>query len=213
MKTITEHLREIVGDDLVVYDSLQRGVLNLRSYARSIRHELELRRQEKVDVATMAVALSRIEKQIQRSDPLTPLIKIRDLTTQSPLCEVTYPKDTLVASDLEQLSGQLRKDSKDFVVVTQGFREVTIVAPSRHKQFILESVQATSTYQKDDLCAATVHFADEYLEVPNFIYVVLARLAVNKVNIIEIVSTTTELSLIIQKEDMETVNTSLQKLL
>jgi aspartokinase len=213
MQTITNHLREHVRNDLVIYEAMQRGVLNLRAYARTIRKDIEAQRLEKVDVATLAVGLSRIEKEIQLTDPLSPPIKIRDLTTQSPLCEVTYLKDAVVASQLEQLSSQLRKDSKDFVVVTQGFREVTIVAPSRYKQSILDYIEATSTYQKDDLCAATVHFAESYLDVPNFIYVVLARLAVHKVNIIEIVSTTTELSLIIQKDDMETVNNSLQKLL
>lgn len=213
MKTITDHVRQHVANDLIIYDALYRGVLNLRAYARQIRSDIELARGEKVDIATLAVALSRIEKEIQKDSPLMPAIKLRDLTIQTPLCEVTYLKDLIVTDHLERLSTSLRTDSKDFVVVTQGFREVTIIAPSRHEAHITSSILAEPIYKKRDLCAVTVHFSEEYLDVPNFIYIVLAQLAVHKVNIIEVVSTTTELSLIVDKDDIQTVNDNLRKFL
>lgn len=213
MRTITDTLRGYVTNDVIVYDALHRGVLNLRAYAREIRPNIEEDRGEKVDLATLAVALSRIEKEIQTETPLMPPIKLRDLTIQTPLCEVTYLKDLIIATELEKLSSKLRSDSKDFVVVTQGFREVTIIAPSRHEDYIRDSIALKPIYTQNDLCAVTVHFSEEYLDVPNFIYVVLAQLAVHKVNIIEVVSTATELSLIVDKDDIETVNSDLRKFL
>ena len=213
MKTTTDHIRDYVGGDLIAYEALQAGTLNLRAYARTIKSSIEDERHEKVDVATMAVALSRIEIELQAKDPITPRLQLDDITTQAPLCEITYAKDQVSPREVEQFSLSLRRDSKDFVVVTQGFREVTIIMPSRHLNQAHQTITAQPAYTEENLCAITVHFTAEYLRVPNIIYALLAQLAVHRVNITEIVSTSTELSVITDKDSAEIVNRALQKFL
>lgn len=213
MKTITDFIRDHVQTDLVAHNSLQSGVLNLRAYARVIRPQIELQRQEKIDIATMAVALSRIEKEIQQKPGLLPDFSIIDMTLQAPLCDITYRKDRVSQPELTELSKLLRGDNKEFVTITQSFREITVIAPARYRCQIEQLVAASPIYAQTDLFAATIHFSVDYLEVSNVVYSLLASIAVYNVNLIEIVSTASELSLIIQKDDVENVTAALHKFL
>ncbi len=111
------------------------------------------------------------------------------------------------------MSALLRTDEKDFVVITQGFREVMIIAPSRHKKDVTEILGAYPAFTQNKLFAATVHFSIDYLRVPNIVYALLTSLAVRQVNFVEIVSTATELSIIVGEDDIEIVTQSLQKFL
>jgi len=43
---------------------------------------------------------------------------------------------------------------------------------------------------------------EEYIEVPNMIYALVAALASKRINLIEIVSTFTEISFIVRQKDM-----------
>jgi hypothetical protein len=59
----------------------------------------------------------------------------------------------------------------------------------------------------------TVRFSKEYLPVPNVLYTLQAALAVHKINFTEVISTYTEFSFIIDKENLEIATRALQKFL
>ena len=58
----------------------------------------------------------------------------------------------------------------------------------------------------DNLSAITVRFIEkDYIEVPNMIYTLVSALAVKHINLIEIVSTFTEISFIVSQQDIKRV--------
>lgn len=213
MKTITDHIRDHIAGDLVAYEALQRGVLNLRAYGRSVKAAIEADRLEKTDLGTLTVALSRLQKELQAKPPLTPPLVLNDLTLQTPLCDITYAKHGVTKAELETVATLVRTDNKDFSAITQAYREVTIIAPSRLRGQVEQAIKSRPEYVQDELFAATVHFSIDYLRVPNIIYALLASLAAREVNIIEVISTGTELSVIIAKDNVDTVTRALQQFL
>ncbi|MDP2586682.1 MAG: hypothetical protein Q8P32_02830, partial [Candidatus Komeilibacteria bacterium] len=48
----------------------------------------------------------------------------------------------------------------------------------------------------------TVKFPEEFINLPNMLFAIEKRLAVKKINIIELVSTYTELTFVIDKKDV-----------
>lgn len=213
MKTIAEHVREHITSDLVAYEALQRGILNLTAYGRGVKKAIEAERLEKTDLGTLTVALSRLRGEIQAKPPLTPKLALKDLTLQAPLCDITYAKHAVSDAELEAVSKLIRSDSKDFTAITQAYREVTIIAPSRLRAQVEQTIKRRPDYVQDGLFAASVHFSIGYLQVPNVIYALLASLAAHQVNIVEVISTGTELSIIITKDDVDTATQALQQFL
>ncbi len=214
MQTITDHIRAQLDNDLTAQEAMRRGILNLRAYGRSIRPAVEQARGEKVDVGTLAVSLSRLEKQAKaRATALISDLQLNDLTVRAPLVDITYSRNDVTTRDLEQIARQLSNDRENFIAVTQGNREVTIIVPARHEDIVTSAVDATPIYVRDDLFAVTVHFPITYMPVPNVIYTLVASVAAHRVNLIEIISTLTELSFVIEKENVDTVTKALQQYL
>lgn len=214
MQTITDIIRGQIAEDGVAQEALRRGLLNLRAYARSIRGQVEAARGEKVDIATMAVALSRVEKEaIGKTGILVEGLKVDDLIVRSPLVDVTFSKNDVTTRELERMTAELNDDSENFIAVNQGNREVTIIVPARHEDTILDAVDALPTYVHKDLSAVTVHFSIDYMRTPNVMYTLINSVATRKVNLIELVSTLTELSFIVERQYVETVTKALQQFL
>ncbi len=213
MQTITDLIKTRLAGDLTAQDALQRGVLNLRAYGRSIRADVEASRGEKVDVATLAVSLSRLEKEAKKQPAAIPDLHINDLTVRAPLVDITYPRSTVTTRELEHITRGLHDDSENFIAVTQGNREITIIVPARYESTVTNAVDEPPTFIQDNLYAVTVHFPVSYMTVPNVVYRLVASVASYKVNLIEIISTLTELSFVVEKDNVETVTKALQQFL
>jgi hypothetical protein len=54
-----------------------------------------------------------------------------------------------------------------------------------------------------DLAGLTIRFPAKYLHVPNTTFALLRPLALNRINLVEVVSTYTELTLIVAERDLE----------
>ena len=96
--------------------------------------------------------------------------------------------------------------------MTQGINEITIVAESQVAQVFRSKLKGIhKIYDKDNLVGITAKFKVGNLELPNLIYTLTRRLAFKAINIIEIVSTATELTYIINRKDLEVALNQLQK--
>lgn len=213
MQTIIDYIRAELSNDLAAQEALRRGVLNLRAYGRSIRAKVEASRGEKVDVATLAVALSRLEKKAKTEAGLIPNVKLDDLTVRAPLVDITYPRSTVTTRELERIASSLHNDSENFIAVNQADREITIIVPARYETTVTDAIDAAPTYVQDDLYAVTVHFPVSYMPVPNVIYTLVAAVAAHQINLIELISTLTELSFVVEKDNVDTVTRALQRFL
>jgi hypothetical protein len=213
MQTITDHIRTQLAGDITAQEALQRGILNLRAYGRSIRGPIETARGEKVDVATLAVSLSRLEKHAADSSNRASTLKLDDLTVRAPLVDITYPRNVVTTRELERITGKLHSGSENFIAVNQGDREITIIVPARHESIVTSAVDAKPIYVRGNLYAITVHFPVAYMPVPNVLYKLVAAVAAYRVNLIELVSTLTELSFVVDRDDVDTVTKALQQFL
>ena len=104
-------------------------------------------------------------------------------------------------------------DENAFFTVTQSKSEITIVAPQSLLDDILSHFDEEPKAVYRDQVGITVRFSKEYLPVPNVLYTLQAALAVHKINFTEVISTYTEFSFIIDKENLEIATRALQKFL
>ena len=125
------------------------------------------------------------------------------MNIKSPLVEISYDRTAKLFETASKLNQKLLPEN-GFFTITYGLSEISLLVSANLKNKILEyfSVRPKGIYE--DLVNITVRFNEEnYIEVPNVIYTLLSALAGKRINIIEIISTFTEISLIVKEKDMQ----------
>lgn len=211
MITIAQAVEDIVTQDDVALAALQKGWLNLSAYSRAIRPDLQKILLKDIQEGSIITALSRLAAQLHRHETPSADI-IQSLAVHSNLHGMTYERTAEVSAKIRDIYHQVNVDNKSYLTVTQGINEVTIIAEPRVAAIFRDHLQgARKIYDKQDLVGITIKFTVGNLEIPNLIFALTRRLAYKDINIIEVVSTATELTYMIEKKDLPVALEQLQK--
>ncbi|HEY8998787.1 MAG TPA: hypothetical protein VIM53_00530 [Candidatus Saccharimonadales bacterium] len=211
MITVAQSVEEMLLHDDVALAAARKGWLNLSSYARDIQPEIQKQLLKDIQQGTIVTALSRIATTLA-----TPKAAAKDaiqsLSVHSSLEGMTYERSANVSARIRDIYRRVHAGDTSYLTVTQGINEVTIVAEaSVARAFREELADAHKIYDKTNLVGITAKFAVGNLEIPNLIFALSRRLAYKDINIIEVVSTATELTYIIEKKDLAVALEQLQK--
>lgn len=211
MITIAQHTEDILLHDDVALAAARKGLLNLSSYARYIRPELEKRLLKRTQEGSIVTALSRIVARLSATQSEATNV-LQSLAVHANLEGITYERSGATSEQIREIYHRLSSSSGTFITMTQGIHEITIIAEAQTAQEFRNSLQDVhAIYDKNKLVGVTVKFKVGYLETPNLIHQLTRRLAYKDINVIEIVSTATELTFIIDKKDLEITLLQLQK--
>lgn len=202
MLKVTDTVLEIIQSDELAKEALEAGLLNLSAYAEKIQRNVENSTKKPVKKGTIVVALSRITKHLPKTGSLMQKVSLTNIGIKSSLTVLTYKKTVDTQRKISVMNPFLLPIN-DLFSVTEGPEEITIICTDRSKNIILKNLGLKPKAEFNDLVAVSVAFNEKSASVPNIIYTLVSALATKRINIMEIVSTYTELSFIINKEDME----------
>lgn len=204
MIKVTDVVREILLSNEIALSSLSSGYLNLSAYAASIQKEVERRSFKEVKVGTIVVALSRLAKSLESSTELLPQFKVNSIAVKTGLVEFTFEKTKANQERLQRIYQNEDFLYADFFAVTYGVGELNMVLPESLKRPLLKIYgKQKPLLFLEDLAGVSVRFDDWCIQVPNIVYSLIRPLALKRVNILEIVSTFTELTFIFHEDDMQ----------
>jgi len=200
---ISDAVREIVLTSEVAVGALAGGYLNLSAYAKQIHPEVERRTRKPVRLGSIVVALSRMTELAKSRVPTLPDLAFQNVSVKSGLVEIAFDKTRENKERLKHLYQNKDFIHADFFTVTHSIGEISIVVPVELKRAVL------SIYKNqrpklflDNLCSLTVRLSDSCIETPNVFYSCLRHFALKRINIVEMVSTFTELTLILDNRDL-----------
>jgi hypothetical protein len=206
MITVAEEIRKVVTTSPFLEEGLSRGILNLSALARELRPEVEASLLKDVSESSIQMALKRLSATLRTRDRGSEelLRASGDLTVRSNLSQFTFLKSDSTVESQKRLLDEVRGREENFVTFTQGIFESTIIVSSPLKP-IVERVFAAETRvsELDELSALVVKFPVEAVSTPGVHYPILRQLAWQEVSIVEVISTYTELTLIIDREQVE----------
>lgn len=202
MLKISDAVSDILYASPSAHDAMRNGYLNLSAYAAQIQPLVEEKCWKSVKIGSIVVALSRLVPKVVQQDSLYPMVKLDDLTIKAALCDVSFEKTQHTVEQAQSLT-QLFQDKKEtFLTFTQSNTEITVIASQALLELILEHflVKPKAIYQ--NIVGLTAHFSPTYLTEPNIIFSIISTLAHKRINLIEIVSTYTELTMLIEEKDL-----------
>lgn len=190
----------------------QRGVLNLSAYGRQIKDQVSTLAKKPINIKSIIVGLSRLKLKISQPAKASKPIAIVNLSIHAEIEELTYEKTKDNIKLFRDVYKNLSTKKQNYLTATQGINEITIIGgTSEINSFTRALNKSTLLSHKKGLVSITVKLPKNAITTPNTIYLITKKLAIKKINLIEIVSTLSELTFIIDKKDAQLAVEQLSK--
>lgn len=204
MISISDALNEIIASYPFIEEGLSRGLINYSAFAREVKPQIEKRLYKSVKEGAIVMALKRISNQLIQKQPKNETINLTDLTVRSNLSAYTFLNSDSLPEKIRLLFNTIDNKKDLFCALSQGARETTFIVNSEIRNNIKKVfINETKVNEITGLSSVTIRLPKEVLYTPGVYYQILKRLAFENINVIEILSTYTEVTIIIETKDVE----------
>lgn len=202
MITVPEATKKIVERSRYLSEAISKGIINYSSLARYIKPELEQVLIKKVSLASIIMALNRLEPEFQPKFRQSNIFNTPpEIAVRSNLFFAALPNN-----EMQGLSVLISRDasSRSFFIKNQGIHESSLIL----SQDLFEKYKSTIEGKnplilEDKVSAITIYLPGEALKTSGIYYFFLKSLAWEGINILELISTPSELSIVITNQDTE----------
>ena len=204
MPSVARAVAEIVEKRPFLEEALATEIVNYSYLAELLKPDVENEVGREVKRSAIIMALRRLGESLKGGFVGNMPIKFKgsDITVKSGIFELTVPRTESSLRSVPKLYELVDFSKGDFLTVTQGLYEITILSNSKYKVKIgglFGKIGEANTI--DMLASITVKIPKEAVGEVGAIYMLIKALSWNNINIIEIVSTFTELTFIIRESD------------
>lgn len=204
MITVPEATKQIIERSRYLIEAMSKDLINYSSLARYIKPELEKMLFKDVSEASIIMAIKRISEEIKpKFAPLTIFTATPEMIVRSNLVEITLSNSESLRSKYKHLSEAYSEESKYYFTLTEGVFETTIIVSRDLQEQVKKAIENEKiTSDKENLSSITIRLPKENVDTPGVYYFFLKSLAWDGINIIEIVSTPNELSIILEDKEV-----------
>jgi hypothetical protein len=216
MITVAEVVETIVKQKPFIENALVEGLINLSSFSRQIKPEIERTLKKEVTEASILMALKRlvpiIEITLNRKIEKA-IKKFGDIIVRSNLVDFTYKNSDTLIEKQSKLIKLITSEKEIFYTISTGVFETTIVISmsfsEKISQIFKEEVLVAST---PSISSITLKLPDDNLKTPGLYYYVFKQIAWEGISVLEVISTTNELSIILKDKDVDKTFSILKRL-
>ena len=201
MITVPEVAEKIIKRSRYLSEAMSKGLINNSSLARYIKPEIEEMLVKKVNASSIIMALNRLQKTLGPKPKYSNIFKSTPtMTTRSNLVILNISNSQSLKEKYEKIL-EIDNGQKHIFSFTRGVSELTIIVStemSNETKKILNGEKMTSEIR--NLSSITIHLPEEATQTPGVFYFFLKSLAWEEINIIEVVSTESEFTLIFEEK-------------
>jgi len=185
---------QAIEDDLINYSSL----------ARQIKPGIEKELMKRIEVSAVGMALRRAAQHIQKRNKKYPIIRPEELIVRSGIVEYTFEKSETISSAVASFLHATAQEKKYFSVVTEGVFEVAVIMSMQYESIAKKIFKKEKiTAKQDTISAITLRLPTNNVIVPGVYHRFLQKLAWENINIVDIVSTLTEFTVLLSEKEVD----------
>ncbi len=203
MATISFWVEKIVEGKPFLEDSLSQGIINHAALAEKLIPEIESKLKKKVKFSAVNMAIRRLaEKLDKKYSKKIKFHKDSDITVKSNLVVFMIKRTWVSQRSLKEIYTISDGKPGNFLSVTQGPHEIMITTSDANEEFI-ENIFNSGFIQKkyNKICGLTIKLPENSIETPGFIYLISKTLFSENIAIVDLISTYTELTLLLNEDD------------
>lgn len=216
MITISNVIEQIISDSPFLEEYISKGLINISSLARELKPEIEKKLRKTVKDAAIVMALNRMSistSQLHSKKIENILKQISDVTVRSSLANYSYKNSGSLRSCISKYMQEIENNNEVFFTLSQGIYESTIII----NKSLIEDVNRvfkneTCVNIENDITAISIKLPKMNTEVKGVYYMIFKYFTNNNINIKDVVSTSNELTLLINSANAEKAFSTINKL-
>ena len=206
MKTISSVVSEYIKSKPFLSSALSDGIINLTSLSRKIKPEIELNLRKKVRSGAIVMALKRISNNLEFVSThkiLKVLKNVGDITVRSNLIDYSFKvSDSLLSCQAKFLS-EIEEPHLFFYTSSRGVTESNIIISSEMKEKMDTYFENEFLIKKtDNLSSISIKLPVENVSIPGIYYFIFQKMSWEGINIIEVISTSNEFTIVVDDENV-----------
>lgn len=207
MLTIPHAVEEVVKKKPFIESALIEGLINLSALARQLKHEIERKVGKEVNDSAVIMALNRLVPRLEQiSDRRTRNVvqNIGDIIVRSNLCDYTFRNSVTLYQCQADLLKNVQSMKGVFCTFSQGVYETTLVVSSVTQPLVDDIfTKEHKVAQGTHLSSITIKLPLENTSCPGVYYYIFKELAWENINVLEVISTTNEFTIVVSDDDIQ----------
>lgn len=214
MITIPEIVEKIIKKSSFLEEGLSKKIINLSALSRIIKPEIEKELYKKVENGAIIMALKRLSNRLDHKSNIKKIfINAPDIIVRSNLIEYTLANSQSLIPKHQKLLEIINRQKEFFSTITEGVFETTLIVSLELESAIKKIYQDEKViFKVNNLSSITIRLPKENIDLSGVYYFILKPLAWEGINIIEVVSTTHEITLIFGEKDIDRAFLNLKNL-
>ena len=204
MPTVSHIVKKIVSEQPFVEEALGNGIISIANLAENMMPRVEKEFGSKVKQAAVVMAIRRYAEEIAGHRKKTKSFNYAgEIIMKSNICDFTVIKSNTLLAKLKNIHNLVNFERGDTLNVIVGNNQVSVIINEKYMKKLEKFLSGEKILNKENgLVSLTIIFtSDDFLHTPGIIFDIVRKLAWEGINIYEIVSTMTELSFILSKDD------------
>jgi hypothetical protein len=206
MRTVPSIVAALVRKSAFLEEGLALGIINHSALARLIKPDVEREAMKDVGEGAVIVALNRLSRRVGGRARRTKSIfrKTPDLIVRLNLFEVTYANSESLFRRQKTLIESPGVRAPFFLAFTRGINETTIIASRELRERVLLVCRGERRVSEiGRLASVTVLLPSGTALIPGVYSYILRALAWEGINVVEVVSTLNEFTIILEADSID----------
>jgi len=213
MVTISHVVQDILNKHVFLQEAVNHGIVSYNKLAADIKPEIEQELGTKVKNNAVVMALRRYSDKLEKKQQKPAFDYFRETLLKTDICYIVVEESPNSLDKIQTLYNEIDFKRGGIFNVIQGNYETGIITNQRSKDKLLDLLSDEKILNVvEDLVAISLTYSKDFMFVPGILYNVLRFLTWENINIVGIIMTQKELSLIVSRNDAMKCYNTLERL-
>lgn len=208
MLSIGKVTEDIINRSPFLREAMSENLINVSSLARKIKPEIEVLLGSEVKEGAIVMAIKRMSPGVFHKVSLkliSVIGNLGDFLVRNDLIDLTFQNTaTINKHEASELMTLLESDPEGFYTISRGVTETTIIASTQLKDKLIDLLKDSKLKSiNENLASITVKLPKSNMEMYGIYYYILKHLAWEGLNIMQIISTTNEFTIVLKEDEIE----------
>lgn len=207
MNSIGKITEELINKSPFLREAMTDDLINISALARKLKPEIEDLTGKEVKEGAIVMAIKRMTPGLYHrlNIKITNVMgELGDFLVRSNLSDFTFENSESLKTKQADLIHEINKENDSFFTLCKGVSETTFIVNTQHDDLIKRMFggEKLKSHTKD-LASVTVKLPMVNTEIYGIYYYILKHLAWEGINIVELVSTSNEFTIVVKQDDID----------
>lgn len=211
MASVSSIVKEIISGNKLLQEAMAQQIMSYGATAERIKERVEEAYGKKVKESAIVMALRRQAEQTTKKEDRQ--IKIKsEIIMKTGLAYISFQRTGDFLEKMEKFHKRIEPEKDTFNII-QGNHEISVITNQKNTQKVKELLGRQPLTEENNLVALSISLGKDFAYTPGVIYTITRKLYWESVNIFEVITTATELTLLLLEKDAVKAYTAINELM